>query len=580
MNQNGANNSDASGQKINAAEPADTALDETFWDQIHDADPAVAIAAIEQLHGRSDKKAVIELAGVLRSGRLNRVYWSQVGSSEEAALALRDKENKARLVCVAAVEALASCPAPGAWEALCDLLNYYDAEVRAAGMKALAASQDPRALAMLVSALQNWKDVVRYWAVRQLGERGERSAIPDIMHALQDQYPDVRSEAVQALARMKADEAFDALRTLALKDYGDSVRHHAVGALAEIGGDRLLETLIEILRDAPRDTSEYHYARGRAAGLLGGLGDLRTVEPLIKALGDPDEMVRACSARSLGELKDRRATASLMALLRDPDEYVRLNAAEALGELGDPAAVEALKAAVQDENDGRTASLTLLCALEVCQKQEQGHQDEQRPNEGSGPRAAGTDVEEAAVPGEALSGASFDELVAALADEDEELRVKAVHRICKFDGPDIVDPLIRCLSDPQPQVRLHAAARLGEMREARALYALVRAAAHGSDRSTALVIGARREAIRALGQIGDPHAVAPLIVLLREACAWAGLGAGFIIREAARALTKIGDRRAVEPLREALAAGVSSNTAEVIEAAIQQLKGQGDGTTE
>jgi hypothetical protein len=76
--------------------------------------------------------------------------------------------------------------------------------------------------------------------------------------------------------------------------------------------------------------------REEAAEVMGKLGDIQAVEPLISVLEDEDEevSVRACAAQSLGERGDARALQPLIAAL-DDDEVVQAGAAYGLGELGD-----------------------------------------------------------------------------------------------------------------------------------------------------------------------------------------------------------------------------------------------------
>lgn len=80
-----------------------------------------------------------------------------------------------------------------------------------------------------------------------------------------------------------------------------------------------------------------------AAFELGKHEDLGIIEPLIKALGDPEPGVRSAAADSLGRLGRELSAASvargaverLVALLEDEDEEVVASAVYALGELGD-----------------------------------------------------------------------------------------------------------------------------------------------------------------------------------------------------------------------------------------------------
>jgi HEAT repeat protein len=74
------------------------------------------------------------------------------------------------------------------------------------------------------------------------------------------------------------------------------------------------------------------------------------VEPLIAALKNQDQRVRATAAKVLGEIRDVRAVEPLVAALTDSDRLVRWAAADALGELKDTRAVEPLMAALTDED--------------------------------------------------------------------------------------------------------------------------------------------------------------------------------------------------------------------------------------
>ena len=68
--------------------------------------------------------------------------------------------------------------------------------------------------------------------------------------------------------------------------------------------------------------------------VLGEIGDLRAVDPLIEALGDDEGHVRARAAQALGKLGDARAVGPLTGLLYDENGIVRVAVANALHELG------------------------------------------------------------------------------------------------------------------------------------------------------------------------------------------------------------------------------------------------------
>jgi hypothetical protein len=74
----------------------------------------------------------------------------------------------------------------------------------------------------------------------------------------------------------------------------------------------------------------FPYVRGRAALMLGSMGDARALEGLVAATRDPDVAVRCRVAEALGTMGDTRAVAALTALLDDPSPPVRSSAAAAL----------------------------------------------------------------------------------------------------------------------------------------------------------------------------------------------------------------------------------------------------------
>jgi HEAT repeat protein len=124
-------------------------------------------------------------------------------------------------------------------------------------------------------------------------------------------------------------------------------------------GDEAMEMLCEPLGNYDNDdVGSYRYIFEDIAGVLGNIGDVRAVEPLIEALGNNanwsmmedthnGEDARGAIAVALGEIGDQRAVEPLIkALFYGDGEYCvdlgRVAAAEALGKIGDARAVEPL----------------------------------------------------------------------------------------------------------------------------------------------------------------------------------------------------------------------------------------------
>lgn len=84
---------------------------------------------------------------------------------------------------------------------------------------------------------------------------------------------------------------------------------------------------------------------------LGVAESKEAVQPLVSALDDRDAGVRATAAWALGEIEDAAAVTPLMSIMRDADPSVRLNAAYALGEIEDPRARDPLALALASDRD-------------------------------------------------------------------------------------------------------------------------------------------------------------------------------------------------------------------------------------
>ncbi len=142
-------------------------------------------------------------------------------------------------------------------------------------------------------------------------------------------------------------------------------------------------------------------------------------------------------------------------------------------------------------------------------------------------------------------------LTEALKDADPEVRYWAADALGKIGSPSAIPPLIRSLRDPLDAVRMSACVALGDLKAAEALPDLINLVAGktppGKGYSLFIPedVGAVRwMAARALGRIGDPGAVLPLVDALGSAGGDLG---GYI----AEALGELGDKRAVPALIEA-----------------------------
>ena len=115
-----------------------------------------------------------------------------------------------------------------------------------------------------------------------------------------------------------------------LRDYNKERRRTAVMKLGLAGGDEAVTALIMALQNRNEDI----IVRGRAALMLGRLGDTRAVLPLISALDAPGMQTPLHAAQSLGRLGDDRAIGPLLLIAGSAEGKLRAAALDALQRLG------------------------------------------------------------------------------------------------------------------------------------------------------------------------------------------------------------------------------------------------------
>lgn len=277
-----------------------------------------------------------------------------------------------------------------------------------------------------------------------------------------DHNSDVRKAAVTALGEINplGGVAFAAL-SYALDDEDWSVRQRAADELDARGYlsvtrenplpvRRLLRT--EHLPDSEAwvDPSvgsltrallndPYWYVRRDVASMLGGMGDLRAVEPLIAALrDDSDSRVRAYAAVALQRIGHKHAFGPLIAALNDPCSRVRQTVTKALVDLGPPAVMALTAALKHDYPEVRWRAATALAQIG--------------------------------------DSRAVEPLIAALQDHGNfSMQFAAAKALGDIGDRRAVKPLVAALEADNSDVRWRAAKALGAIGDSRALQALDRA---------------------------------------------------------------------------------------------------------
>lgn len=115
-----------------------------------------------------------------------------------------------------------------------------------------------------------------------------------------------------------------------LRDTNKEKRRAAVMKLGMVGGDTAVRALIRTVENEFEDL----IVRGRAALMLGKLGDQRAVDPLIRALNAPGYQTPLNAAESLGLLGDTRAIPPLVNVVENSKDRLQSVAMVSLERLG------------------------------------------------------------------------------------------------------------------------------------------------------------------------------------------------------------------------------------------------------
>ena len=203
------------------------------------------------------------------------------------------------------------------------LKNIFSSRDSIPGMK---SARDVRGLIRLLKH----RDLdVQYGAAEALGEIGDSGAVEPLIAALKnDEYSGVRWKAAEALSKIGAPAVEPLIGALSHDD--DDVRWKAAIALGEIGDPRAIEPLIILLCDEDR------FVKSHAALALGAIGE-PAVNPLLRALREGDGNLRWGAAIALGKIRDPRAIEPLIRALADKYENVRAESASSLATMGKPA---------------------------------------------------------------------------------------------------------------------------------------------------------------------------------------------------------------------------------------------------
>jgi len=197
----------------------------------------------------------------------------------------------------------------------------------------------PTSIGALTGMLNDSDESARVHAAEILDHLLDPRSADALIDAMAD--PAIQPIAIQTLKKLGAirdriDQVMDELRAVEESELHESARQEAVFKLHPIGRPTV-EILIEYLRD------DEWVVREAAADVLGKIGDVRAVEPLIERLHkDKDTGVKELATKSLGLIGDSRPVDLFIEMI--PIKPLRVLAVEALEKVKD---VEALRKHVE-----------------------------------------------------------------------------------------------------------------------------------------------------------------------------------------------------------------------------------------
>ncbi|MGD0113704.1 MAG: HEAT repeat domain-containing protein [Armatimonadota bacterium] len=179
---------------------------------------------------------------------------------------------------------------------------------------------------------------VKVRAIEALGQVGDERAIEELIEVLGDDDPHVAQAASEAVLARDMDLAVDRLAE-ALSSPNRRVAETAAATLVRVGDDSL-EALVGQLGCLDAQ------ARRLSVECLGAVGTPNLVPLLLPLLeSDPDSGVRAAVAEAIARTGSKRAFAELRRLAQnDPDWFVRGRVYALLAEMNAPGAAEFLAA--------------------------------------------------------------------------------------------------------------------------------------------------------------------------------------------------------------------------------------------
>jgi HEAT repeat protein len=320
---------------------------------------------------------------------------------------------------------------------------------------------------------------LRICAALTLGAQNNSHAVPALLQAMEDSDPNVRYHVIEALGRLRASAAVDALTAVAeVRDF--TLAFPALDALASIGDSRIAYRLAPLLED--------ELLQSATVEALGCLGDEETAAPLAALLNTPTAPTNTV-ARALARLHDRFEAAY------GKGSYVAGLARQAISTTGVQNLIDAL-----DKADGAD-----LQALALILGWPESPTLDRALTQLLGRAAARKEVIEAVV---RKGPRMTDLLVEQLQADDLETREAAVLALGRIGAVRAVPALLQALST-DGELTIGVTGSLAMIGDLHAYFPLLGLIGHGD-------VAVRRAAVSALNSLGHPDMAADMVKLLGD----------------------------------------------------------------
>lgn len=490
-------------------------------ERVYEEDPQVRCEAASSLGELRAKNAIPSLLDLFK----DNTNW--------------DKKSLVRNNCLIAMRKIGFRPT----DSVPMLIEYFnDDTLKVEIVKALARSYPPDAVEtkdVLLKATNDPDDEVRKVAIEAIAKLSRLSAIragkidsPDIefyIKSLKDSSAPVRAASIEVLSKTNDTRVVEPI-IQTLHDRDENVQREAIIALGKFQDERALDELVfffgspstklrqlavESFFNVARKTCDQRvyvyrkngtrYIAKHREDVPKGLGKIErivhphAVDTFIHALNNDNTGVKIGILREIRKLEDDRIEPQLINFLRDPSSKVRLQTLMQLYNFATQKAESQIAEALMDKDSQiREKAAWMLGVLENKQAVQpllESLKDTQVDVRRSAIRALGNIKDKSAL----------EPLIEKLGDSDFRIRKDALLALSRFDDPLILDLNLKMLKDDSPDVKSAAISNIKGKPDKRAVDPLILLL---EDPDNCMLVA------EALGVIGDPRAVEPLIKVI------------------------------------------------------------------